>query len=205
MADLMPLELWANTFSNLDGKDLARCMSVNKFFQTLTQDPKLRPTIIRGTVVSTLKSYYKFLTTMYLPEEEVLYPPETGWPNITQKRFAYLEKTDDVIEILRYIPYVRRLHSWEGVSHIYDSTVGVDYRAKRVCHDCPVPEVAVLPPWAITLATPPEADGQYIFLDTHRGTVTLFGTPSGPSGNVTEDIQVSYAFCAFCLSHSNME
>jgi len=157
-------------------------MRVNKFFQSLTQDSKLRPVLIRGTVVSTLKSYYKFLTTMYLPEEEVLYPPETGWPNINQERFAHLGKTDDVIEILRHIPYVRRERHWRDVSHIYDGTIAVDFRADKVYFDSPIPQVALLPAHAIMLATPPESDGQYIFLDTDRATFTLYGAPSGHSG-----------------------
>lgn len=62
-----------------------------------------------------------------MDEEEVLWPPGDGWPGITLEGMRGLGKTDQVVELLRRLPYVRRgsgerrLHS----TYIPSSTPGV--------------------------------------------------------------------------------
>jgi hypothetical protein len=45
---------------------------------------------------------------MYLDEEQVLEPPEGGWPSITAQNLRGLGKTDEVIALLRHLPYISR-------------------------------------------------------------------------------------------------
>jgi len=44
---------------------------------------------------------------MYLRESDVIEPPEGGWPNITTDSLQDLGKTDEVISLLRHLPYIR--------------------------------------------------------------------------------------------------
>lgn len=48
---------------------------------------------------------------MYLPYEYVIEPPEGGWPSITSDILKDFGKTDEVISLLRQLPYIRMRHS----------------------------------------------------------------------------------------------
>ncbi|KAK1979812.1 LOW QUALITY PROTEIN: hypothetical protein LZ30DRAFT_761589 [Colletotrichum cereale] len=61
--------------------------------------------------IATIRDYYSFLTKIYLREEDVLQPPEGGWPSVTPGNLAGLGKTDEVVSLLRHLPYLRRLYS----------------------------------------------------------------------------------------------
>jgi hypothetical protein len=60
----------------------------------------------RDDTVRVIRSYYTFLTRMYLRASAVHSPPEGGWPSITIDRFRAFGKTDEVIDLLRHLPYV---------------------------------------------------------------------------------------------------
>ncbi|KAH9895339.1 hypothetical protein F4778DRAFT_746386 [Xylariomycetidae sp. FL2044] len=70
-------------------------------------------TYSRERVIAAVRDYYKFLTHIHLRESEILEPPETGWPSINAENFAPLGKTNEVLELLRHLPYIRR---WNGGS-----------------------------------------------------------------------------------------
>jgi hypothetical protein len=57
--------------------------------------------------VAAVRDYYTFLTKMYLPESCILEPLQGGWPNITIERMKDLDKTDEVVLLLRHLPYMR--------------------------------------------------------------------------------------------------
>jgi hypothetical protein len=65
--------------------------------------------------VGAIKKFFQFLTKMYLDEASVEWPPEGGWPMITEGAFGSLGKSDIVISLLRQIPYLRDLDlpEWE--------------------------------------------------------------------------------------------
>ncbi|EFQ33956.1 hypothetical protein CGRA01v4_12437 [Colletotrichum graminicola] len=62
----------------------------------------------REECIAAIRDYYTFLTKMYLKEEDVLHSPEGGWPSITPETMAGLDKSDEVISLLRHLPYLRR-------------------------------------------------------------------------------------------------
>ena len=61
----------------------------------------------RAACIAAVRDYYDFLTKMYLNEKEIEEPPPEGWPSITIKELKELGKTDEVIELLRRLPYTR--------------------------------------------------------------------------------------------------
>ncbi|KAK8091267.1 hypothetical protein PG994_000772 [Apiospora phragmitis] len=60
----------------------------------------------REKTISDVRDYYTFLTKMYLDESEVIEPPVEGWPYIDNLRS--MGKTDEVMALLRHLPYIRR-------------------------------------------------------------------------------------------------
>ncbi|OPB40094.1 hypothetical protein A0O28_0001730 [Trichoderma guizhouense] len=61
----------------------------------------------RDECISAVREYYNFLVGMYLDEAEVVEPPPGGWPSITTATMAPLGKTDEVVSLLRHLPYIR--------------------------------------------------------------------------------------------------
>ncbi|KAL2122665.1 hypothetical protein VTJ04DRAFT_3120 [Mycothermus thermophilus] len=57
--------------------------------------------------VAAIRDYFEFLTRVYLDESYVHLPPEGGWPEITPERLRGLGKTDDVVQLLRHMPYIQ--------------------------------------------------------------------------------------------------
>lgn len=60
----------------------------------------------RDAVVAAVRDYYGFLVDMYLPESQVLQAPDGGWPSITSDTWTELGKSDEVIALLRHLPYI---------------------------------------------------------------------------------------------------
>lgn len=61
----------------------------------------------REECIASIRDYYSFLSTMYVHEDDILYPPEGGWPTITTETLKDMRKTDEVICLLRHLPYIR--------------------------------------------------------------------------------------------------
>lgn len=61
----------------------------------------------RESTVSAVRDFYQFLAKLYLPPSSIIEPPEGGWPDVTQENLADLGKTDEVIDLLRHLPYIR--------------------------------------------------------------------------------------------------
>lgn len=61
----------------------------------------------RDVCVAAVRDYYNFLVKMYLGESNIIEPPEGGWPNLTIESLQDLGKTDEVISLLRHLPYIR--------------------------------------------------------------------------------------------------
>lgn len=67
-----------------------------------------------------LHSLYKFLITLYIPQEALKVPPREGWPDETiRAHFEPGAKDEAVIKVMKHIPYIQRLDSrefqiWDG-------------------------------------------------------------------------------------------
>lgn len=60
----------------------------------------------RDTTVAVVRDYYYFLAMMYLDEDRIMEPPPGGWPHITPDSMRALGKTDEVVDMLRHLPYI---------------------------------------------------------------------------------------------------
>ncbi len=62
----------------------------------------------RDECISALRDYYDFLTKLYLNKSSIIEPPKEGWPSITPESLQGLGKTNEVIALLRHLPYIQR-------------------------------------------------------------------------------------------------
>ena len=60
----------------------------------------------RRGIAAQLLEYYRFLTSLYLPAEALKIPHQDGWDFINAERFAFLGKSDAVIDLYKHIPYI---------------------------------------------------------------------------------------------------
>ncbi|KAF4821173.1 hypothetical protein CGCTS75_v011157 [Colletotrichum tropicale] len=130
--------------------------------------------------VKAITSFYEFMKRMHGEEEAVLkYPPPTGWPQITHESFAGLDKTKEVIELLRHIPY------FVIEPCILESTRPRCFIDSQFCEEIKKwpalepPELddeeGRLPGYIISLASAREEQvGWTVLLDTKRGVVILW-------------------------------
>lgn len=63
----------------------------------------------RQATIAVFRDYYHFLAALYLHQSEVVEPPQGGWPAITAENMQGVQKSAEVAELLRYLPYVRSL------------------------------------------------------------------------------------------------
>lgn len=162
------------------------------------------PGYSRDEVVAEVTSYYEYLATLYMDEDAILYPPTTGWPSITRENqhFAWLNKTDTVINLLRHLPYVRRGKE-EEPQQIYENTSAVDYRGELFEYAASTDDSSLIAPWeeqtslpahVITFATTSGGrNGCYILIDTKRGTATFCDFQRGPQYSLLSEVS-SLAF-----------
>jgi hypothetical protein len=67
------------------------------------------PVYSREITVKAIRSYYAFLAAKLgaIRPSCIIEPPVGGWPNVTTASLAPLEKTDDVVDLLRHLPYIK--------------------------------------------------------------------------------------------------
>ncbi|KAK4125680.1 hypothetical protein N657DRAFT_642419 [Parathielavia appendiculata] len=77
--------------------------------------PELHETTYsREATIAAVREYYRFLTRMYLKESYIAEPPQGGWPEISRETIGALGKTDEVISLLRHLPYVESNNECEA-------------------------------------------------------------------------------------------
>ncbi|KAK4508202.1 hypothetical protein PRZ48_001940 [Zasmidium cellare] len=144
----------------------------------------------REEICTQLLAYYEHLVKLYLPEEALKRPPEEGWPYINAERFAFLDKTDAVIDLYKHLPYISQ--DDEAEYKIYRRTIAVDYtgeyfkyrHVRRQNGEMEPPQyyeqMEGTPTWPERLDDPRhiavlaqifETTDQYILLDTRDGKV----------------------------------
>jgi hypothetical protein len=70
------------------------------------------PVYSRDECIAAIRDYYDFLAQMFVDPAYIIEPPKDGWPNISPETTKTLEKTPEVTELLRHLPYIRnRPHS----------------------------------------------------------------------------------------------
>ncbi|KAL5316127.1 hypothetical protein ACEPPN_017005 [Leptodophora sp. 'Broadleaf-Isolate-01'] len=61
----------------------------------------------REGTVGAFRGYYRFLVDLYMDESDIIEPPKEGWPTISPEFQQLFGKSDEVIALLRSLPYIR--------------------------------------------------------------------------------------------------
>ncbi|KAL2130149.1 hypothetical protein VTI74DRAFT_6822 [Chaetomium olivicolor] len=148
----------------------------------------------RDAIASALLSYYKLLTEFpYLPEDVIASPPTVGWPEEHKAKFRRLGKSDTVVDLLCYIPYL--------TSQYYEinyETTSIDWRSDDVYWMIELhgslnqtalePMFQRLPSNVISL-TKGSNYGRYILLDVDTGMATDYSLLGGPDPMVSDKVK----------------
>jgi hypothetical protein len=144
-----------------------------------TPQSELSPILdLRTEVATALRDFYKFLIKLpWFEPDDLLEPPEDGWPNINADNFAEFHMSSTVIGLLRHLPYI----CMDNASKEYEiawSTYPCDYRrnyfqdikSKINCWEIPDTNERNFrfPEWVIPL-TYGKVNGLFIVLDTTDG------------------------------------
>lgn len=160
-------------------------------------------------IITSQHDFVRFMQSMHVPDDAILFPPEGGWPEITKESFRSLGKSDKVIEILRNMAYIED-PSGATPREILDGKALADYREPYVVEQITsgkaqnvlgyterVDEPDESVPRDVIGLTVGDMYGGSIFLDCRHGIVrwpdgpgqTSFGinTRGDPSGEGDED------------------
>ncbi|KAI0176930.1 hypothetical protein BJ166DRAFT_10815 [Pestalotiopsis sp. NC0098] len=135
----------------------------------------------RDQTIAAVRSFYTFFATLpRLSTEDILDPPETGWPDLTDAYLAGLGKTPIVCDLLRHLPYIRpnglgnqQIGPWTTAINYNDSTARWTLARGLVDGNMAPIGAGVVPPHVAVL-TSGSRYGSWLLLDTETGTITDF-------------------------------
>lgn len=142
----------------------------------------------RNECIAAVRDFYDFLTKMYLPEHCVQEPPEGGWPNITKRKLDLMNKSDEILALLRQLPYIHSDRNTVAIpgckfAHWNEELIDIDGEfGEHGAETCKV----ISDPIGYDDAVPPDviglcAGGPYngtIMLDTKLGAIYWIESPS---------------------------
>ncbi|KAG9567447.1 hypothetical protein KCU71_g3796, partial [Aureobasidium melanogenum] len=131
-------------------------------------------TYSRDETVAAITEFYKFYIRLpYIdPNALVLAPEDGGWPNIDATELRNRGKSDEVIELLRHLPYIEH-PSFRGGWTIDSGSDCIQYH-KGACYNDSPDLIKSLPGHVIPIADPTDRDGYYLLLDTQSGKITRY-------------------------------
>ncbi|QKX58622.1 uncharacterized protein TRUGW13939_05747 [Talaromyces rugulosus] len=141
----------------------------------------------RSKAIDAILDFYRFLTDIpYIPPEKLMIPSGTGWDGVNAEELQRRGKTDEVIDLLRHLPYLDQelySHHWT----LSYNTLHINYANGELYDDFLEKDQAVLPlpGHIIWLSKGFERAGYYLLLNTQTWDIieyTLLG----------ESIEVDY-------------
>ena len=136
----------------------------------------------RDAAVAAVRSFYRFLNTLpALAPSAVKEPPPSGWPDIDASSHAQPDKNEDVIDLLRHLPYIDETAS--GCTQISYETRVIQYNGPSVRWDLSrnqlkgtsVPVGCGELPGYVAVLTTGARYGSWLLLDTRAGKVITAG------------------------------
>lgn len=160
--------------------------------QRLLPDPRVgvTPTYNREVAIAAVTSFYQSLSKLpHFDPSDIIYPPPTGWPNITKETFSPYGKSDEVIELLRHLPYLK---PWSGAkprtyhghcNHLLaPDTLCINYSDEKNQYladgrirdgEGSGPLWIEIPPWVVPLTRSVNNYGIWLLFDTTDGIFPL--------------------------------
>lgn len=134
----------------------------------------VNPAYDRDATIAALADYFELIQKIALPADSVVYPPAGGWSWPADTSFSP-PKSEEVIDLMRHLPYFRKPDEWDSVCMYEQCGVqGYSNFYGEGPHDIdPWVEYTTLPPHVLMIGKPEGRDGHHVFFDTERGTWTI--------------------------------
>jgi hypothetical protein len=78
-------------------------------------------------LITIINGFYTFFATFFIPESTLKRPPPGGWPNITLESTASFGKSQCVIDLIKYLPYIDEKDTHEMTTNIHYRSDVIDY------------------------------------------------------------------------------
>jgi hypothetical protein len=152
--------------------------------QPLPPDPRLPGETLqynREAIVASITDFFEFMIKLpHIKPTDLLYPPPGGWSSITQSNFAPLQKSNEVIELLKHLPYLKtspnQVRGDESI--VAWDTKPIDYREERFQPGKIEEGVKIVEPsrdefpnWVVPLTRGVDLYGIWLMLDTTDGMI----------------------------------
>jgi hypothetical protein len=149
----------------------------------------------RSKTISVVSRLYETLQRMYLPADSLQYPSPGGWTWPDNIEFSRT-KTDAVVDLMRHMPKLVKPQEWSSLQ-IFEATEAVDFsftwaREGTTVELDPSLSLTTLPAHVLMIGQTHGRNGQHLFVDTERGTVTVCDFQVGPT-TFTDLAQVDIA------------
>lgn len=123
----------------------------------------------RDSTIAAITSFYRtFVKQPFVEPSALRLSPSTGWPGINTNELQKRGKSDEVIELLRHLPYLDGDEPWM----ISDETVCIPYH-RGVCYKDDIDAIRNLPGHVVPVAEVEGRDGSHLLLDTKAGMVHI--------------------------------
>ncbi|KAI1456395.1 hypothetical protein F4805DRAFT_432705 [Annulohypoxylon moriforme] len=125
----------------------------------------------RAEIITSIHRFYSAaIKPPYIDIDALVLPPEDGWSGVREDELRKRGKTDEVIALLRHLPYLRN-PSCKEKWMLSPDTLEIAYCDGDV-YDELMDELQPTPPHCIWLTKHDSRDGVDLLLDTHTGTIT---------------------------------
>ncbi|KAK7962864.1 uncharacterized protein PG986_003689 [Apiospora aurea] len=122
----------------------------------------------RYETISAVREFYTFRSKMYIDDSDILEPPEGGWPHMENLRC--MGKTDEVMELLRRLPYLCNKHpeAEDGTTPLAPGSVWFRPNEpwgslRQAAEPIELVEEDVIPPSVVGLTYNRWRDGKYFY------------------------------------------
>lgn len=122
-------------------------------------------------LISAITDFYKLVTKLpFIPPNALVHPSDRGWPDINAEELRKRSRTEEVISLLRHLPYLRRPDSGKSKK---GWMIGPDTHAIAYCdgeiYDEDLDRIQPTPGHCIWLANAAETeDGAALLLDVEN-------------------------------------
>ncbi|KAI1749147.1 hypothetical protein F4782DRAFT_317654 [Xylaria castorea] len=122
-------------------------------------------------IIAAVHEFYSTIIRLpYIEADALILPPSDGWPGVNADELRKTGKTEEVIELLRYLPYLRN-PSWDRKWMLSPDTLAIAYCDGEMYSPL-MDELQPIPAHCIWLTTHDSRDGIDLLLDTQRGSIT---------------------------------
>ena len=126
----------------------------------------------RDEVIAAIQDFYELLIRLpYVEPDALILPPKEGWSGVNIQELERRGKTEEVVELLRHLPYLRSAAPGQRWM-IGPDTIAIAYCNGEV-YEKILDSIQPVPGHCIWLTDPESRDGTSLLLDTQAGTYLI--------------------------------